>query len=227
VLRAGQTLNRIGGRLASVLPPTERDADYDRIAGLYDAVIGNGIYNRIIWGIRRSDYHAAALEALAGTSSDDPILDCGCGSLVFTAEAYRQAAPEGLLLFDRSLAMLRRALDRVPKLSALQGNALDLPFEDAWFARSMAWGLAHLFGSDSPLFSELARVTRPGGQVHCSALVLSGRFPGDRMLAGLVKRGEAAKAETPETYAAAFAEHFALTGQCLIGNMLFLAGTRR
>ena len=226
MLRAGVTLNRLSQRLATVLPQAQRGAEYDRIAGLYDAVVGNGLYNRIVWGVRRADYRTAALSALDGAEDSERILDCGSGSAVFTAEAYRQAAPDGLVLFDRSLTMLRRAISRVPRLSAIQGDALDMPFEDEWFDRSVAWGLAHLFGSASSLFAELARVTRRGGQVHCTALVLSGRALGNRMLHGLVKRGEAAKAETADDYQTAFERFFSLSGRNQIGNMLFLSGVR-
>ena len=223
----GITLAPLDNGLVSVLTEDQREAEYDRIAWLYDAVIGNGWYNRLVWGLALADYDAAARAALAGAkAADHKVLDCGCGSLVFTSSAYRALAPDGIVLVDRSLAMLRRARGRWSGGLAIQGDALALPFADGVFDRTLAWGLAHLFGSKAGLFDELARVTRAGGAVHCSALVQSGRLRGDSMLRALVRRGEAAASEAPDAFITAFGRHFAIQNQRLKGNMLFLSGIK-
>ncbi len=223
-LREGFSASPVAPGIASVFETEHRGAGYDRIAALYDAVIGNALYNRIVWGIRKAAYERHALDALAGArAGGEAVLDCGCGSLVFTAGAYRQAAPEKLLLFDRSLAMLERARRRLDR-PALQGDALNLPFTDHSFDRSFAWGMGHLFGSSSPLFAELARVTKPGGLVACSMIARTGRRIGDAMLGQLVRSGEAAASETAETWRSAFATHFRPDHEALHGNMLFLFG---
>jgi hypothetical protein len=41
-------------RIRSSLPEHDRGADYDRIAGGYDLLVGNGFYNRLVWGCAKS-----------------------------------------------------------------------------------------------------------------------------------------------------------------------------
>ncbi len=209
--------------LWSVLPAGEREAPYDKMARAYDWLIGNGLYNRLVWGNWSKVYRDAAAEALRNPP-DGAILDCGCGSLIFTGAAYRAAPLDRMILFDRSLGMMRRGASRLTGATFLQGDALALPFADDSFGLCLSWGLAHIFGSESGLFSELHRVTQPGGLVKISMLVLANRSPGDRILPQLHKRGEIAKPEQADTVRQAFARHFTLEDDNLRGNMLFLTG---
>jgi SAM-dependent methyltransferase len=213
----------VANGIATVLPPAERAADYDRIAGLYDLVVGNALYNRLVWGNWPSRYAAAARRAVE-TATEGEVLDCACGSLCFTAGAYRTARPERILLFDRSLGMLRRAQRRLPNGRFLQGDALAMPFADGVFQTTMAWGLLHIFEAGSPLLHELRRVTAPGGQVFATGLALAGRSPGDGMLAQLHKRGEAAAPRCWEAMRDAFRSVFPGSRADLQSNMLLLEG---
>ena len=209
--------------IATVLPAEERPADYDKIAGLYDLVVGNGVYNRLVWGNWPSRYAEAARRALQSAAGGE-ILDCACGSLCFTADAYRSGRSDRLMLFDRSLGMLRRAQRRLPNGRFLQGDALAMPFGDRVFETSMAWGLLHIFETGSPLLPELRRVTAPGGRVFATGLALAGRSLGDRMLAQLHKRGEAAEPRRWEAMRDEFDRVFPGSRADLQGNMLLLEG---
>jgi SAM-dependent methyltransferase len=209
--------------IATVLPPAERPAGYDRIAGLYDLVVGNRLYNRLVWGNWPSRYADAARRALE-TAAGGEVLDCACGSLCFTAGAYRTGRPERISLFDRSLGMLRRAQRRLPNGRFLQGNALAMPFGDQVFDLTMAWGLLHIFERGSPLLPELRRVTAPGGLVFATGLALAGRPLGDRMLAQLHDRGEAAEPRPWKAMRDEFDRVFPGSRADLQGNMLLLEG---
>ncbi len=207
--------------------PTEQQSDgYDRMAAAYDRVVGNGLYNRIVWGASVKDYSGAARNALTGAGGG-PILDCGCGSLVFTAQAYQSAPLDRMILFDRSLGMMQRGAARLPRGQFVQGDAFDLPFKDASFETIFAWGFLHVVGSGSPLLTELNRVAKPGATIILSSLVLTQRRIGNAMLAMLNRQGESAKPETAADVVSAFEGVFDLTSQTLHGSMLVLRGTAR
>jgi ubiquinone/menaquinone biosynthesis C-methylase UbiE len=225
VLKPDAKAEQVDLAIWSVLPEVEREAPYDRMARAYDWLIGNTIYNRLVWGNWSKLYRDAAADALKAPA-EGPILDCGCGSLIFTSAAYQSALLSRMILFDRSLGMMRRGAKRLEGGTFLQGDALALPFADASFGLCLSWGLAHIFGSESELFAELRRVTQPGGLVKLSTLVLAGRSPGDSILPQLHKRGEIAQPETANTVRQAFARHFSIEADVLRGNMLFLTGRR-
>ena len=196
------------------------------MAGAYDRVVGNPLYNKLVWNCPVSAYADAARGAIAA-AGDGPMLDAGCGSLVFTAPVYRGVPAHRLILLDRSLAMLRRGQARAPAHGFIQGDILDLPFLDGAFAGTMSWGMLHLFGSASRMLDELARVTRRGGVVAVSGLVCDGRWLSDRMLETLRRRGEIAAIESGDTVSAAFAQRFDGVRGTQHGAMLFLTGTAR
>jgi ubiquinone/menaquinone biosynthesis C-methylase UbiE len=225
VLKPQIKAEQVDPTIWSVLPEAEREAPYDRMARAYDWLIGNGLYNRLVWGNWSKLYRDAAVEAVLDPP-EGSILDCGCGSLIFTSAAYHVAPLDRMILFDRSLGMMRRGAKRLEGGTFLQGDALALPFADASFGLCLSWGLAHIFGSESCLFAELRRVTRPGGLVKISQLVLANRSPGDRILPQLYKQGEIAAPEPADVVRAAFARHFVIEEDILRGNMLFLTGRK-
>jgi ubiquinone/menaquinone biosynthesis C-methylase UbiE len=225
VLKPEVTAEQVDSNIWSVMQVDQRKAPYDTMARAYDWFIGNTVYNRLVWGNWNTVYSDAAGTALQNPP-EGPILDCGCGSLIFTCAAYQSPVVERTILFDRSLGMIRRGSKRLASGTFLQGDALALPFVDASFGLCLSWGVAHIFGSQSGLFAELRRVTRPEGLVSLSMLVLANRSPGDRILPQLHKRGEIAQPEHPEAVREAFARHFTIEEHMLRGNMLFLTGRR-
>jgi ubiquinone/menaquinone biosynthesis C-methylase UbiE len=217
-------LTEILPNISSTLPENERESSYDKIAGGYDALVGNGIYNRLIWGCSKSEYTRSA-KVFFGQVPTGPIIDFGCGTCVFTASGYK-GLENRLTLFDRSLGMLKRAKKRLPRSSFIQGDALNAPFADGSFSGAMGWGMSHVFGTQASYFSEMHRLLQPGGVAAISSLILTDRKIGNKVLNMLEKQGEAIP-ETGQQVAAAFAQFFDVSEQRVVGSMLFLTGRKQ
>jgi len=104
-----------------------------------------------------------------------PVLDacCGTGDLTIAlADMYPQSEVTGLDFTEAMLAQARRKAARrggrgLPAPRFVQGDLLDLPFPDGEFLGvSVGWGVRNV--PDVPrAFTEMRRVTRPGGRVVC------------------------------------------------------------
>jgi len=182
-------LHELEPGLYSVLEEAERPAHYDDIAGVYDLIIGSWLYNRVMWGNPLSEYRGYSHEAIHDAAG--PVLDAGCGSLVFTAADYANSTAPVILL-DRSLGMLRRARTRLtdahPSI-VVQGDLYDLPFDDAVFERVYHLAVAHVLPERLPVLRELHRVLRPGGTLYITSLI-RGSWIGDAWAQVLHRRGE-------------------------------------
>jgi len=195
-LRDGRGLDALGERTWSALPEAERAARYDKIAAGYDRLVSSNLYNRVVWGVPRARYETC-FEAAFAAAGAGPLLDAGCGSAVLTAPVY-QRVPVQAVLLDLSRGMLELAATRVPALPLVQADLRELPFQDATFAAALHFGIAHVLDDPAPVLAELARVVRPGGEVHVACLVRSGRWLGDAWLRLLQASGEVAPARTAE-----------------------------
>lgn len=184
----------------SSLQPDDEGARYDARAAAYDRVVGSALYNRVAWSASTAGYRAFARRALAST--DGPFLDAGCGSAVFTAEAYVEAAQTDrpMVLVDRSLDMLEAARDRIARANGgsaprsiqfVQADLFALPFGHRSFGGVLSMGTLHLFASVETVASSLADVVRPTGGVFLSGLVAETAL-GRRYLGLLERAGEVA-----------------------------------
>jgi demethylmenaquinone methyltransferase / 2-methoxy-6-polyprenyl-1,4-benzoquinol methylase len=131
---------------------------FDRIARRYDLV--NTVLSA---GIDGSWRRRAARETrlVAGGSA----LDVACGSGKLTAQLARIAGPRGRVVgLDFSPEMLAIGRHDHPGLEFLEGDALNLPFDDASFdATTIAFGLRNLSDPVRGL-REMARVIKAGGR---------------------------------------------------------------
>ncbi|MFM6852644.1 MAG: class I SAM-dependent methyltransferase [Sphingopyxis sp.] len=185
-----QAMRGVDGPIRSALAAEDEPASYDGMAGTYDRIVGNRLYNRLVWGVATAAYAQAAQDAVAdGAARGGAMADIGCGSLVFTAAPYAHAPADRMILADRSIGMLRRAAARLPMGRFAQVDALAMPFADGQFATVMSWGMLHLFGSGSAFLPELRRVAARGARVSLSMLVLTDRRIGNAMLVQLHRRG--------------------------------------
>lgn len=169
-------------------------AQYDSIAGAYDRIIGNRLYQRLVWGndIARDTEFARA----AANSSPGWWLDAGCGSLLFTIPVHAQGGRSTILL-DLSIGMLQRARDRLVErcgqlpehIVLVQGDVFALPFRSASFETILCPGIIHLFDKPVELLESLDATLAPGGGLYLSSLVTD-RWLGARMLRLMQRAGE-------------------------------------
>jgi SAM-dependent methyltransferase len=110
-----------------------------------------------------------------GLRTGDRLLDLGCGGGRHAFEAFRLGAR--VVALDASAEELSKVRDTVGAMvvagqvpcregaAAVQGDALDLPFEDSSFDRVVAAEVLEHIPDDTGAMHELARVLRPGGTI--------------------------------------------------------------
>ncbi len=156
---------------------------FGRIARRYDLM--NRLMTAGLDGRWRS---LAAAEACLAPGDSALDVCCGTGDMAFAlARRYPGASVTGL---DFAEPMLERARAKAAKMVGRGGNAaaptfiagdlLSLPFPDDRFAAvTVAFGVRNV--SDLPgAFSEMVRVTRPGGRVVCLEITTPPPGPGRR-----------------------------------------------
>ncbi len=100
---------------------------------------------------------------------------CGTGDLAVEIHRRWRAAVVGI---DFAGKMLDLARKKAPRLRFLQGDALRLPFSDAFFdAVTVAFGIRNVTDPARGI-SEMARVLRPGGRLA----ILEFTLPRNRIL---------------------------------------------
>ncbi|MBN2638471.1 MAG: class I SAM-dependent methyltransferase [Bacteroidales bacterium] len=172
--------------------------NYDAQAVQYDKLISNGLYNRIMWKNKPSDYadfHRVNLEK----SKPGTIADIGCGTLGFTSEVYAQYRKQEVYFCDFSYEMLKLGRQKLLKLDGslynyhfLRTDALDMPFSDGSLQTVLSYGLLHIFEESDQLLTEFYRMLLPGGDLHMTVLCKDRKFSG-RYLNLLHKKGHVAK----------------------------------
>jgi SAM-dependent methyltransferase len=156
---------------------------YETIADEYDERIpGNGVVDEIF-----TDSEADFL--LGKVRSCDDVLDLGCGTGRFTLPlAERARSVSGLDMSPMMLATARKKLaDRGLEADLHEGDMADLPFDDASFDVVVSMlALMHIPRQDrQQVFSEAARVLRPGGRllIGVKNSLFERMFRGDRFAA--------------------------------------------
>lgn len=229
VVAEGRAIRQIEDGIYSVLPEGQHDHLYDRRAALYDLAVGTRLYNRVMWGASPFDYTAFARQAVASNSTTQ-MLDAGCGSMLFTAEAYLESQTQ-IIGFDQSLKMLRRARTRLLELAGsvprhiilLQADLSDLPFAPARFGTILCLNVLHQFADAARLIPNLKALLTPGGHLYLTSLVSNRRFVGDRYLDLLHRTGEFVRPrsslELKDLLSAAFSSNFSYQTK---GNMAYV-----
>ena len=128
---------------------------FDRIAPVYDAM------NRVMTAGLDRAWRRLTVEAVV--QPGDRVLDacCGTGDLALAAER------EGGIVtgLDFSPKMLERARRKSETITWVEGDLLELPFEDGSFdAATVGFGVRNVADLEAAL-AELRRVLRPGGRL--------------------------------------------------------------
>jgi demethylmenaquinone methyltransferase/2-methoxy-6-polyprenyl-1,4-benzoquinol methylase len=140
---------------SGVLPPDAVRTMFDRIAPVYD------LMNRVMTA--GLDGRWRRLTARAAVRPGDRVLDacCGTGDLALADER----AGGRVVGLDFSERMLERARRKSEAIEWVQGDLLELPFDDASFdAATVGFGVRNVADLERSL-RELRRVLRPGGRL--------------------------------------------------------------
>lgn len=99
------------------------------------------------------------------------LLDVACGTGMLTIEALRQHGDISIEALDFSPEMLRRGqarleeLELLDKVNLVEGDAMDLPYEDNSFDSAMSAFALRNVPSIEVTLQEMMRVVKPGGHV--------------------------------------------------------------
>ena len=222
-----QPLDEISEGIFTCLDKTDRHSSYDNKVKAYDRLVGNSLYNRLVWGNWPAAYRDFCRQSLQ-SAAGGVVLDAGCGSLVFTAGEYAHAQHRLIVLLDRSLGMLEQGRDRIKKLRGhlprniilLQGDIFNLPFRDHVFDAVSSFGVLHMFENKAGMIAELERVKRDGGRLFFSSLVGNNAL-GKKYLDVLKNAGEVATGHSSESLENIIAQMPRAYRLHSIGNMAY------
>lgn len=140
---------------------------FQSVAEQYDAA-----NDRISFGMHRRWKQMLVDRAVAASVKSDPgmVLDVCCGTGDITNSIARNNPGVYVVGLDFSEEMLKVAQQRMMQLenvTLIEGNALDLPFDDDLFdAAVISFGLRNT-PNYKVVIDEMVRVVRPGGVVAC------------------------------------------------------------
>ena len=210
---------------------TIQPSAYDAKAYAYEWLVKQGLYNRLMWGTRPSDYSGFAYRAVQGNPSE--ILDIGCGGLSQTHCVYRELSTPAVLL-DSSLNMLRLGKKRIEdslaqlpqNLAFLQAEAFLLPFADDSFERVVSFGMIHLFDQKQDFIREALRVLKPDGTFYFSVLTTD-RHLSKKYLLFLQRKNEVGLPVSSEEMVSMIQPLCESLDVSVKGSMVFISGEKR
>lgn len=102
----------------------------------------------------------------ASIGPGDRVLDVGCGTGVLAREAADRVGPEGRVTgFDLNESMLAVARQVRPEIDWRQGDAAELPFDDASFDVVASQFMLMFVPDQAAVLKEMWRVLAPGGRL--------------------------------------------------------------
>jgi len=195
VIEPEWTVRLVEEDIYSVLPAVQQTYQYDKKAAIYDFVVGSSLYNRVMWGDSPNNYIAFARRAI-NSHPNGWLIDAGCGSMLFTAEAYLESR-RPIIACDQSLDMLRQArahlsksANSVPKhIFLVQADLSDIPFRADSFQTVLSMNVLHHYADAGGLVLKLKNLLTESGCLYLTSLVTNNRFPGDHYLSALHNKG--------------------------------------
>jgi SAM-dependent methyltransferase len=108
----------------------------------------------------------------------EDVLDVGCGAGMDTLVAAQMVGADGYVTGidmtpDMAAKARRSAAEmRLANVTIVEGSAEDLPFADAGFDVVISNGVIDLIPDKEAVFSETARVLRPGGRIQLADVTI-------------------------------------------------------
>jgi demethylmenaquinone methyltransferase/2-methoxy-6-polyprenyl-1,4-benzoquinol methylase len=124
-------------------------------------------------------------QAVASFQEERPqqVLDVACGTGDFVTAVLKASPTSKVIGLDFSEAMLTLARRKIHRATFVQGDVMDLPFEDKRFdVVTVGFGLRNFVDIPRAL-AQMARVLKPGGRL----VILEATRPGTRLKQGLFK----------------------------------------
>lgn len=123
-----------------------------------------------------------------GLAVDEKILDVGCGTGSLTFALAESDAAKQITAIDFSPVFVQATASRNtdPRVSVLQADACDLPFDDGSFDRALALLVLHFVPDAGKAIAEMRRVVRSGGVVGAVVWDHLGGMSGMRMMVDTV-----------------------------------------
>ena len=116
--------------------------------------------------------------SLGALRPGERVLDIGCGAGMDTLVAAQMVGADGTVTgIDMTPAMVAKARRSVAatglaNVTIVEGSAEDLPFESASFDVVISNGVIDLIPDKDAVFSEIARVLRPGGRIQLADVTI-------------------------------------------------------
>ena len=133
------------------------------VAAMFDAVAKKYDVTNDVLSLGQTRSWRKAVVAAVDPKPGEAILDLAAGTGTSTQPFYDAGAKP--IACDFSAGMIEVGKQRLPHLEFVQGDAMNLPFEDNTFdAVTISFGLRNVQVPAKAL-SEMARVTKPGGRL--------------------------------------------------------------
>ncbi len=196
ILKSEIVISEIENGIFSVIDEEKRKHDYDNKAAFYDKLVGNSLYNKVIWKNEIANYSNFCQKGISSRKTGW-ILDAGCGSLLFTAQNYKSEKNRPIVLVDRSIEMLKKGKSRLinshgnlpENVVLMQADISNLPFQSAVFETVLSFGMIHLFEDTKSFLDSILNVKSENGSLFFTSLV-SNNFLGKIVLNILKQKGE-------------------------------------
>ena len=155
------------------------------------------------------------------------MLDAGCGSMLFSAQAHRQDGRGVVIGTDASVKMLKLARARLGgdrqsrRVALLHADMLRSPFLAASFDVVVCLHVAHVLEDLEGLLDGMRRILKPGGRLFLTSVVLVNRWR-DRYLRTLSRCGVMAPPRRKDDILGALRTVFGSEPEGrLVGSMFF------
>jgi ubiquinone/menaquinone biosynthesis C-methylase UbiE len=118
-----------------------------------------------------------------GTADDEKVLDVGCGtgSLTFSIVDRSNIASVEAIDFEEQFVAALNQRNTDSRITARQGDACTLPFNDNQFDRALSLLVLHFVPDAAKAINEMRRVVKPGGVVAASVWDNYGGMPAQRV----------------------------------------------